>query len=739
MDKLFRYIFQDSLGLYYYVFNGSVVKSSFVKYLEDDPAGWEDMQVSFDRNEERGGVFRKSTVALKFHSDAAKILRHIFYTFRLKGYCKLTVQKQNRDFASNDWQYVDWYSCEIDLGQTIDGDTENIGDIYFSARLLEMGVPALLEANGSTPYEVPIYTSWTSPTVNTLDPDAIKVRLGSISLGGKYEWLIPETLDISGNPTVHTGDGNLDTYFLTESTIFNLGTPLSSDFNGALGLIFFDAIYDFTCTSLKITCDVAYTNMGGADIQFQIRLLKYASNDLVTVLSTTDLYTDPNPLTAGNTRVLPISINYAFLVEKDHAYRMDIEYVHSGGITPPEMAIVNGDGSMTMDVAYVMPDSYCYGFRYIDYAKKLVKKVTNNLGAAVSNLLSNSVASYYKSKPYNCIVVPGASIRNLDNPVIKGTHEDLEQDLKVMYSTGVSSEGTNIRFEQRSYFYQKTLSIVTLRTNGAIKKTFANDYTFNKIKVGFPDALVDEVNGLQEFCAEQNYSCGILSPGIAEKELNLVSPYIHGMYSIENIRSYLFRTDTDSTTKDNEVCVIEVGDTPVSGAYEPKRQIVSPSLITGLLYPSEVFNLAHSPKACLIRNLSEIKAYLVDGDIITFQTALRNAAVTYGTSGAKIVENSNIEITTAGAKTGVNIYTPIPRTFLPFVIESKGEMPFNLVSLMETTAGGVYTKYGVIRLNDGVNTIDVFVLDCGITPGTEDAYLIRGLCSPDTNINNFIR
>lgn len=748
MDKLFRYSFQDASGLWYWVHNGSVVKSSLPKYLTDDPDGWESMMVSFARNQEKGGVFRKASgqELLKFHSEASLILRFICYTQGVKGYCKLTVDKQNRDFTSNDWQYALWYSCEIDFGQSIDGDTANQpGEVFFQARLLELGVPALLEANENTPYEIPLYTTWVAAgdPGNVLDPDAKRVRFTDVNLKGLYTWLVPETVDVNGNPTVYVGDGNLDTYVLTTDTIFELGTALSSDFNAVIGLIFFDSIYDFS-GRLRINCDVTYTNTGGAAITFSLRLLTFASNDLVTVLNATTIWIDSAPLTAGNSRTVSVDVDWLINVQRDKAYRLDVEYVHSGSINPPEMAVVNGDGEMSLEATFTMPDSYAYGFRYIDLAKKLVTRLTNSLGTAVSTHLSNALLAYYNSKPYNCIVVPGASIRDLDNPVIKTSLNDYSQDQRVMYGSGVGIEGNNVRFEPMAYFYQKSTPIATLEANGPIKKQFALDYIYNRIKIGFEVSTVDEINGLQEFCAEQTYSCGLTSPSVADKELNLLSPYIHGMYSAENARAYLFRTDELASTKDNEVFVIEVSDNTVTvdgvSAYEPRRGNIGGGVVNGFEFPSDIYNLGHSPKTCLMRNLNFIKSYLANNDIITFQTATKNANLEYGPTSLFIKENANIKITSSGATILPTYNHPsILRLFLPFAIEANGIVPFNLVALMETQVAGVYRKYGVFTFTDGTTTVEAFNLDCGITPGTEDAYLIRGLCSPDTDINNFIR
>lgn len=735
--QLFRYSFINAAGQYVGVNStGHIYTTSSPVYLTEDPADWNKMQVAFNRSTEKHGIFRKATIPLKFHGDAGKIVRNEFYNNGIKGYLKLIVDKRNVNFTPANLNYSLWYSCEIDFGTSTDGDT-NLppGNVYFVANLIELGVVAMMDANDNTPYEIPIYTSQ-----GVLDPQAVPVRIGDISLSGKYRWVIPRTTDASGTPTQFEGDGNFPVYTVSQDTIFDLGTSYSSDRDGIISLVFFDTTYTFA-TTLRIKAEVNYYNDASAsnNIKFNLRLLKFKSDDLVTVLSAVTVYADPGAaLAPGANKNIFINTAYNVTFEAGYAYRLDVEFVPGPGGGLPKWSIVNNDGEFIIDAVYVMPDVTVHGFRYIDLMKKLVAKMTNGTATAISNYLQQA-AYVYNSRAYNCICIPGIAMRGLENPVIKTTFSDFRQDLKMMYGIGQGIEGNTVTMEQVSNYYRKNETIYNLPNNGPVQKTFANDYVYNRIRVGTPDNTVDEINGQNEFCCEQVYTCGITSPEAADKEMNLSSTYIHGMYSIANLIAYKFRDESTSTSKDNEVCVIEVGEAMVSGAYEPRRGIYGGGIPQNIEFQLDAFNVGHSPKSCILRNFNLIKSPLPNGTTLKFQTASRpvNMYYSYLPNTTVITERSDITVTEAGAAApniiGQTItYPNIPRIFKGINFVVSGQLPDTLLSIME--AG----PYGVIRLNDNGVPLAGFVLDSGITPDTEDAYNLRLLCSPDVDLTTLI-
>ena len=119
----------------------------------------------------------------------------------------------------------------------------------------------------------------------------------------------------------------------------------------------------------------------------------------------------------------------------------------------------------------------------------------------------------------------------------------------------------------------------------------------------------------------------------------------------------------------------------------------------------------------------------------------KNALLEYGDASITIIESSGLEITVDGAQIPVTgeDYPDIDRIFLPYIFEYKGEVPENLLALMETADSGSFKKYGVITINDNGVELKMFALDIGVNPGNNDTYQIRGLCSPDVDLNPLIR
>lgn len=741
MKPLFRYTFQAANDYYYYIDNlGNVQTSLYPKYLTDDPNDWQNTQVSFDRNEDAHGIFRKSTIPLQFHNDAAKILRYIYYNDTFNGYCKFTVEKQNRDFVSNNWLYATWFISEVDFGQSQDGDFElPPGDVFFQVRLMELGLPAVLDNHKDDTFEIPIYTDWGA---TTLDADAVEIEVKDITMDSHYEWVAAEDKDTSNNPVFNPGDYSPTFAALKSQQVYEVIDQTSQiDIGAGVYQTYFAMATQNNTATINVNFEGQYTNLGtSGTVGYALRRIIFDKSDPVNPISNTVIWTDTQNLATNQVVDFTITDNLTTALKSGNSVRYKFFVVST---SPPQAPAVRikSDGLVTIDSVFVTPASRMFGFPYKALAQKLLNKMAGNTNYTVQSNLLDDVFLDYFTRPNKNIVVPAASIRQLDDPKIKTSWSELMSDLRTMFGIGWGVEGNTLRIEKAAYFYNKNINLHTISSNTTVQKATANDFIYNRIKIGFNDTSVDEINGLQEFCCEHEYNCGLTAPTVGSKELNLVSPYIHGLYSIENIRSYLFRSDTTSTPTDNETCVIEINVGSGGVWYPAQTGFNGTTFNTGVKYPADIYNTGHSPKACLIRNLDYIKSFLRDGQVITFNTATKNAELSYGDASVTLIENSNIEITSTGAKIPAtsNLYPNINRMFLPFTFQFTGEVPENLLALMETADSGSFKKYGELTVYDGKIELKMFVLDIGVTPGTDDAYQIRGLCSPNTNLQNLIQ
>lgn len=739
MKPLYRYKFQNELGEYYYIdSNGDVATSVGVEFLKDDPKDWNKTQVSFTRDGDFHGMIRKTGAPLIFHSGAAKILRSIYYTNFVDGYCKLTIEKQNRDFTSNNLNYDLWFSCEINFNDCTDGSFElPDGDVYFTVTLIEQGLSAIIEAHADDTFEIPIYTDFGS---GTLDPNALEVEVGDITMESYYEWVIPETVDSSGNPIFDAGDFFPTIASLKTDQVFEV-LDTTSQFESTIGTFqtrVFEVLQAHNA-DVGIFFGGSYTNMGpSGTISYELRRI-IADKNAVTI-SNTIIWSDSQVLATN--QVVDFTVSDGFTQDWEIGWSLRYVFAPNGTVPPQSPAIrVRDEGFLKVNSRYVTPPSRMYGFTYIVLLQYVLNKMAGNTSyTVVSSLLEDVFADYFMCPAFN-IVIPAASIRQLDDPKIKTSFNELISDIMTTCSAGWGIEGADLRVEKPAYFYNQNIDLLAIDKNSSVQKVTANDFIYNRIKIGFKDTSVDEVNGLQEFCCEHEYNCGINAPTLGSQELNMISPYIHGTYSIENIRSYLFRTDTTSTPTDNETCVIEYN--LISGGvhFPNKVPFNGTTFINGIRYPLDIYNIGHSPKACLIRNLNYIKSYLKDGQIITFNTATKNSLLEYGDASIVIEEDSDLEITADGAKIPdtSDDYPDIDRIFLPYIFTYKGEVPENLLALMETAGSGSFKKYGVITINDNGVDLGMFVLDIGVNPADRDVYQIRGLCTPSTDLNPLIR
>lgn len=738
MKKLFRYSFLDENNAYYYIDNnGDVSTTHTPTYLYEDPKDWANTVASFTRNGDAHGLMRKSSSPLLFHGDSAKIIRSIYYSSLSDGYCKLVIDKQNRDFVTNNLDYAHWFSCEVDFGRSIDSDMDiSNGDVYVSLTLMELGLAAILENKKEDVYEIPFFESWST---HTRDPDAKEIEIGDIRINNQYEWIVPETKDINGNPTSRTNFLCLvDALNVTaENEVFNVGTPLDEIY----GVSGYENIWEWGAESdivFNINFTFQYHN-NSASIPIRAQLFRGYEDRAGVNHGETLIYTDPNgDLPPSTTRTIDVSLTDSISYLQD----MKVYYMIRFTTMPinPTFRFTR-DSRITMEATYSMPSSRCYGFLYKDLLQKIINRMSGGaIYTVVSDLLDISGMEYF-CRATHCLVTSSSTLRNLDDPKIKTSFNEIIKDLQVMFGAGWSVEGNTLRVEVANYFFNKDLTSLVINQNSTVQKTTATGYVYNRIKIGFNDTAVDEVNGLQEFCGEQEYSCGIKSPAMAEQELNLISPFIHGLYSIENIRAYIYRSNTISTPTDNDTCVIEYNIISDDVHFPAKTGFNGTTFISGVKYTSDIYNTGHSPKACLLRNFNMIKSYLRDGQIVEFNSATKNSDVIYGDVSIEIQERSGLEVTQDGAKvpsTSIE-YDPIDRIFYPYIFEYKGEVPENLVALMDSTVSGDFRKYGIIKINDNGIELDMFILDVGVTPATNDVYQIRGLCATTTDLTKLIR
>lgn len=738
-------------------------------HLKHDPSGWKDTLVKYGRNIKYMGLFRDMTVSMKFVGDGAKILRNRMWLYGIECVCYFGLHKLDRlNFPFN---YLPWYSCEIDFGKFEQGKT------YVKVLAMEGGISKYLKAYEGTTYEIPINT----------DVQKKLVYLDGLPFTNTVEYTIFEQ-DIKGD----TFDEGHEFWQVGLGIISNEGTTqgvLAKD-----GAQMPYPVFELTNNFIKsITKDVVvkiqglldFTSYGGHSYT-GISIHKY--NGAGAFVAAYNIY--------NLDAVLGLSvnkINYSFditLAPGDALFFTEEIYnsfTYDGYIH----IFSNSFLKLTYDVKFDATFVECLTpYRAFE---QIVSKMTEGKFGVQSEFL--------KTLDDELLLTSGPALRKYEaKSALKTSLLDFFQSFK-RYGIGLgiikdAINGDKLIIERLSYFFRADQTVVDLGEVADLVTTVAEDLIDNTIKVGYKNQKIDKINGRDEINVTQQYTTPITR---IVKELDLVSVYRADMYGIEVTRIDLEGQDTTDNQADQDVFMLNVakeysytywdGDFTVLGPTSiqiPKelRNIRTgdfmtiagaasnngtnliagfaisggttvvvfagtpltgtPSLngtisitnttgyklnrpaytsISGLLHPDDSYNIELSPKRSLINNGPFIRSFLDFMDIqsVKFRSSEKNSDCSTTIDGITIAENAYLPIAGMGDK-----------LFRPYYFSFTTKVPVNYLELINNQ------PYGLIKFTYNSIQYNGFMWDGGIKPGNNDKQTWKLLCGHNCDISKLI-
>src|SRR5690606_32167262 len=266
------------------------------------------------------------------------------------------------------------------------------------------------------------------------------------------------------------------------------------------------------------------------------------------------------------------------------------------------------------------------GFRYFDFAKKLVSKISDDEYNLVSTFLTNLYGSEEEARnanfdniPYHTMVTCGDGIRSISDAIIKTTFSDMMKDCWSRWGLVWSVEDNSIRIEPLEYYFQNT-ELFTINGINNVKINPFLEVVFNQIQIGYQSYDNNLPAGKNEF----NTGLSFLAEDMIrhKNQDDCISPYRADIYGIESIRAKTLYEDTKDNSFDNDIFLIEVSPnpSPISGVYMPLKGY---QYITGVDDPTGMYNVTLSPKRSLYRHLRRIRS-IQDAGILRYQTTDRN-------------------------------------------------------------------------------------------------------------------
>lgn len=678
---------------------------------ESAPMNWADMDISFIRSPNWHGVMMRYAIPYEVTEYAARIMRHIQVEFGFDAVAYLYIERLNT-FTN---EYIPFDSQEFDLTNFRSDYTVTSTD------LLPGGIQALIESRESTVYEIP------------LDEEKVKFEITGPFLTAAYKYAMGTGSGTTATQTrvamplgFAVKDGEYEVGATRNPVFLNMGTTNTPFPQAQQDNFFFQAGLSMTATvffsnSITFTSD----NANADDARFELRLTQLLdgqntrSQDIL-------LYQDPALLAPGQSRTLNINFtSLSFTVNAKARY-----YLEMRAFIPNETQVNNftiswGNGNFNILPVFRLATSQAEGFRPATLFRKLIQSLTDYKSIGVSGFLSNPNIMVRDNKPYNTIISPGDSIRNLSDAKVKTTLSEFFQFATSVWMMGLGIENGNVRMEPLTYFYDRNTMILDLtewNPQGVIDFSWQvnNEDLANELKVGYEDQNNDTLNGRYDAHSYHIRQMPVLRP---KGEINLISPYIASPFAIESIRNKRGQDTTDKEG-DNKNYLAVIDDTATNGVYPLERDY---SIAFGIPNAESGYNYSITPLRNARRNDAYVRASLppqLNSDYINLNSSPKNTDLVSGyPNAATIAESAGIPVGAMG--------TPL---YLPYLFNFRAASRISLIDQLNANPYG-YVRFPIATRTGEISYLLGFIQKAGQHPADNEVYEWTLLAHPDTDLN----
>ncbi len=699
MWKDFLYTLTDKEGKSYYFLLDFLRRSGVPKPLAVGPAGWQDTLVEFGRNSRAHGLFRSYTPPLEFVKEGARIIRHMMYTQGPEGDLWLRIYMLDKSFGGG-LIHRRFYAGEIDLSNTIDNPDS------VQANIMEGGLQKYVKANENTSYEIPMNHD-----------KAVIVRHDGIILKKTAKYVAVDGVGI--DRSMYGGLHATYVYFINQdgeaqgveykSQSAEMAQDSGPDVTNWINYVKQSEnwiVHNTNVGTIEVTIKgkllVNVDRSGGMVFRFQTSTQTTANQDAYNFFS--------GGLTAGTVNEIPVDAT----ITLQPGEKLYLFANWSGSGVQVYSFAPNSD--LQLSTFTRGQATNVLAFTPIDFFQILLDKMTEGSGQQYK------VVSPYLEQNNGLLVTCGDALRRFSNAVAKTSFSDAFDSYNVPLNLAYDVQGYTLRiYPKKEAYGQDVIADLGITDNPSIG--FAQEYLFNTIKIGYPDAEAKDVNSRSEFNMTHTYGTAITK---VVKELSLVSKYSSSIYDIEYARLNFDGKESTSGDTDSTLFFLHCHDSPVlnsSGLYYQyilKRN----ATVTGIPYPESVYNAEITPKRCLLKHGSFIRSCLWfnQNSLVKFQSADKMVELTTTIMGVTVTERNNEQVTDLE-----NSY------FMPISIEAESTMPTGMIEQMQK-----YPNQSIQMTIHGQQIIG-YPLKLSVNPATKPAQKTTILLRADNKIVNMER
>lgn len=717
-------------------------------YLEDEPIGWDDIQITLKRDRDWHGVnyeFTDGDVQLGFDCLAGRDLIEEIY------------QAQGGDgYIGFQFGYIDGGVYHIDFDGKINLYTRKWQNYRIVASIERNNDADKIKARWSTKNSMASTQSIDGIAITP--PAPYSLSLHSKTLQQSYYKKIEPEGDFGTQPLfagrnthafwyvfntqlTNPGVGDIDTTIGS-----NLGVTGLNPITSTLGQLFAlkasgSFVFDFTDFQFALSVKLVSTSYGG------VPKLDYWETHVWLDIYDANNNLKHHKIVAANSgssggqfltrqfvggHVSPYSFN---LSAGDKVYLYG-EFLFSGNSSSwkdIEAAIVTYGGAIRVTAQTFTVATPADVFLIHESLDQSIAVITGNQNQLYSDFLGRTDIGYAADGCGSLSTLLNGFAARLFNKALhplQVSFQEQMQSLDAIFCIGMGYEEGVIRVEQREYFYNNQ-EIIAIEEIGDYSEDVARELVFSSIDIGYQkylEASNAQAQGgqqlIDQFATQHQYATPIRSNDVKYTKL---ATFILSGDALENTRRYQFSADTqqDSTTYDDDTFMVSVVRNGLGYTTEKDEAFTT---VTGILDPATTYNLRRTVKRNVLNHAKWINGGLFyknggelikntfvkqNGDLVT-QLDLSDPCPLGDVGYALLQEKADIYLTVFGNKENI---------FIPEWVTCTTRLPMDTIRDIKNCMTGQDTmgrNYGYISFrNPAGDTVQGWLYDMKYSPITE--------------------
>lgn len=570
----------------------------YVYPITDDIKNWEDITVSFKRND-YDGVVRTFSDDFEFIRGARNLLLNEYYNNYLNASANIVIYTRN-----NSWKWTERFRCALNFSTLKD-------DGYvLSMNAIDDSVASLIKAKRGTQYEyvvdelkdgMPLYydgMDMTNNVVMTVPPNNSDTDTVDIVMEENGYYTVP--LYVEKSEIVRKGEQELTDQmedFYTESEwLREQPCFLKNESQQTLNVRIkaqLNVFYNSTQTGER---NDEFYIMGVARNQLPIQYYYYKFHTVAfTHILEVDVY---------------VMVPPGFCLQMFLFSQYGKAAVRITSPEKPELTWTSRRDSVLMDV--IKPVT-------------LLNRLLNSMNGGKEGL-TGVIKHSGEKRLDNAMILSAESARKMPGAKIYTSFAKFCDWIKYVFGYVYDIEGNTITFRHRDDYFADNV-VKTIENYTGYSMSVNSSLIYSQVRIGYEKKDYNSVNGKDEFRFTNEYTTGIT---LTDNKLEMISPYRADAYGIEFLAQKIGEdtTDNESDTDLFFVCAASDG-----GKYILDRSVP----IEGVISPETMFNAMYAPSTFIFSNFSFLGSFISK---MTFASSNGNSFVKTALNS----ENRNVEI-----------------------------------------------------------------------------------------------